>query len=286
MINDISAQVAKYKWHHSIDLGNGVVTPGGKSLAVCTAEAHTIFDRIDLTGCTVLDIGAWNGLFSFEAKQRSASRVLATDSFCWTDPNLRGRETFDLVQSVLGLEVEAQEIDVAMLAPETVGMFDVVLFLGVFYHRRDAIQALTRISHLTKQVLVVETFLDLRHIDRPAMAFYPTTELKGDASNWWGPNEHFMKEFLLSLGFSEVEVSAHPTHNNRGIFHAWRSTEARTKSLPDAARLKPLIETPKKLAPALPTEKEVAPVPPTEEDLPKTKNLRSLLRSIAGVFRP
>jgi len=34
----------------------------------------------DLTGKTVLDVGARDGYFSFEAERRGASRVLAIDS--------------------------------------------------------------------------------------------------------------------------------------------------------------------------------------------------------------
>src|SRR5208337_3898958 len=125
----LQSRVAALPWHHSIDLGGGVVTPGNKSLANCAAESSLIFDRVDMRGRTVLDIGAWNGFFSFEAKRRGAARVLATDSYCWAHPNFRGRETFDIARSALGIEVEAREIDVAELSPETVGEFDVVLYL-------------------------------------------------------------------------------------------------------------------------------------------------------------
>jgi len=222
-----------------MDLGNGVVTPGGKSPAVCNAEAGVIFDRLNLNGLTVLDVGAWNGFFSFEAKRRGASRVLATDSYCWTHPQFRGRETFDLARSALGLDVEAREIDVAQLSTDNVGEFDVVLFLGVFYHRIDAIESLAKVARLAKQVLIVETHLDLRDLDRPAMAFYPGRELAGDGTNWWGPNEQCMQALLLGHGFAEVEISAHPTVGNRAVFHAWRTTSARTLPLPEAAQLKP-----------------------------------------------
>ena len=246
MGDDLLTKVSRYHWHHSIDLGDGVVTPGGKSLALCAAEADVVFNRINLSGRAVLDVGAWNGFFSFEAKRRGAGRVLATDSYCWTHPQFRGRETFDLARSVLDLPVEAREIDVAQLSPDTVGEFDVVLFLGVFYHRMDAIEALTRVARLARQVLVVETHLDLRELNRPAMAFYPGRELANDPTNWWGPNEQCMRALLLGLGFSGVEIAAHPTEDNRAIFHAWRSTDARIAPLSEAARLKPKLPKPGK----------------------------------------
>lgn len=238
MDENIRARAATYTWFHSIDLGHGVVTSGAKPLSICSCEANAIFNRIDLIGRSVLDVGAWNGFFSFEAKRRGAAYVLATDSFCWSHPKFRGRETFDFARSVLGIDVDAREIDVAELSPDTVGKFDIVLYLGVFYHRYDAIEALARAARLAKHALVVETHLDLQHIDRPAMAFYPGSELAGDETNWWGPNVHCMKALLLGHGFSEVEFLAHPAYDNRGIFYAWRSLDARLNPLPEAEQTK------------------------------------------------
>ncbi len=219
------------------------MTAGNKSLPLCTDEASLIFDRVEVSGRTVLDIGAWNGFFSFDAKRRGASRVLATDSYCWSHPQFRGRETFDLARSALGLDVDAKEIDAADLSVEAVGKFDIVLYLGVFYHRYDAIESLARVAPLAKHVLIVETHLDLRDIMVPAMAFYPGRELNNDPTNWWGPNEHCVKELLLGQGFTEIEMTPHPAGTERAIFHAWRSTDARTKALPKEHRLRSLAET-------------------------------------------
>jgi tRNA (mo5U34)-methyltransferase len=239
---ELQLRASGLPWHHSIDLGRGVVTAGNKSLALCTAEAELIFDRLNLRGCSVLDIGAWNGYFSFEARRRGAERVLATDSYCWTHPHIRGREAFELARSTLGMDVDACEIDVADLSRETVGEFDVVLYLGVFYHRYDAIEALAKVARLAKQVLIVETHLELRDVAVPAMAFFPGRELANDPTNWWGPNEFCIKDLLLGHGFNEVEISAHPEGHNRAIFHAWRSTDARVTALTEEKRLKPLAD--------------------------------------------
>lgn len=72
--------VSKIKWWHQIDLGQGVITSG----------PDPTIERIewlgvpkDLRGKTVLDIGAWDGAFAFEAERRGASRVLAVDEFIW-----------------------------------------------------------------------------------------------------------------------------------------------------------------------------------------------------------
>jgi tRNA (mo5U34)-methyltransferase len=240
---DLRARIDKLPWHHSIDLGSGIVTPGGKSLEICNAEAALIFDRVNLQNLSVLDIGAWNGVFSFEAKHRGASRVLATDSYTWEHPYFKGRDSFELARSVLGLDVDARQIDVSDLSIETVGKFDVVLYLGVFYHRYDAIESLKKVAALATKLLIVETHLDLRDLSVPAMAFYPGHELNNDATNWWGPNEHCVLDLLRGHGFSDIEMTAHPAGHSRAIFHAWRTTDARIRLVGDNNRLKPLAET-------------------------------------------
>ena len=73
-------EIAGIAWYHSIDLGHGIVTPG---LDDTRHRLPAVGLPNDLTGVTVLDIGAWDGFFSFEAERRGASRVLAVDSFSW-----------------------------------------------------------------------------------------------------------------------------------------------------------------------------------------------------------
>ncbi|MBI3117610.1 MAG: methyltransferase type 11, partial [Candidatus Hydrogenedentes bacterium] len=74
--------IENIRWFHSMDLGSGQVTRGLKPREVLGMEAEIIF-RYPLAGKTVLDVGAWDGFFSFEAERRGAARVLATDHFCW-----------------------------------------------------------------------------------------------------------------------------------------------------------------------------------------------------------
>ena len=110
-----------------------------------------------LAGRTVLDIGAWDGFFSFEAERRGAARVVAADYYAWHGIGWgthQGKAGFTLARECLGSRVEDLDIDVMDLSPERVGTFDVVLFLGVLYHLRHPLLALERIASVTRELLI------------------------------------------------------------------------------------------------------------------------------------
>jgi tRNA (mo5U34)-methyltransferase len=206
---ELRPQVDQFRWFHRIDLGNGVVTPGEDESADKLARIH-MPERLD--GWSVLDIGAWDGFFSFEAERRGAARVVAVDPACWREPawGPKGwgtRQPFDFARSTLGSSVQDLDIDLADISPESVGEFDLVLFLGLFYHLPDPWLILRRAASVCRRLMIVETHADLQDLWRPAMAFYPG-EVEGDPSNWWGPNAPLLEAMLSHEGFGRVEMFA------------------------------------------------------------------------------
>ena len=199
----LRAEVDQIKWWHPIDLGGGLITPG---IDVTPARLAEIRMPEDLTGLTVLDIGAWDGFFSFEAERRGARRVLATDSFCWDGGGWGTKKGFELARRVLGSKVEDKWIEVLSLSPDTVGVFDVVLFLGVLYHMKHPLLALERVASVTRGQLIMQTQVDMLAVNRPAIAFYPGKELGGDPTNWCGPNPAALEAMLETVGFRKVEI--------------------------------------------------------------------------------
>jgi tRNA (mo5U34)-methyltransferase len=199
----LRAEVEQIKWWHPIDLGGGIVTPG---IDVTPARLAEIRMPEDLSGRTVLDVGAWDGFFSFEAERRGARRVLATDSFCWDGGGWGTKKGFELARGALGSQVEDKWIEVLNLSPDTVGVFDVVLFLGVLYHMKHPLLALERVASVTRRQLIMQTQVDMLAVNRPAMAFYPGNELGGDPTNWCGPNPAALQAMLETVGFRKVEI--------------------------------------------------------------------------------
>ena len=205
------SEMESIQWFHSIDLGYEV-TSGFKQLDLLRAEADVIFSY-PVAGKTVLDIGAWDGFFSFEAERRGASRVLATDWFCWSGPGWGTQAGFNFARAALGSRVEDREIDVPNISPETTGMFDVVLLSGVLYHVKDPLGIIEKVAAVTRECLVIETAVALVNVAEPAMALLHVLDRNKDPTNWWAPNPACVMEMLKVSGFKNVLVGQHPTNS-------------------------------------------------------------------------
>jgi len=221
--NELQKRADALRWYHTIDLGQGVVTRGVDDTPERLARVHL---PEDLSGKTVLDIGAWDGFFSFEAERRRASRVVACDYYAWHGVGWgtgRGKDGFDLARTALNSKVEDVALDVMDLSPQTIGTFDVVFFLGVLYHLPNPLLALERVASVSRGLLILETVVDMVGLGRPAAAFYPGTELNNDPTNWWGPNHAAVRGMLSSVGFSRVDVltpgRSAPYRAARAVYH-------------------------------------------------------------------
>lgn len=249
-------------WWHSIPVGRGVVTPGGKSLANLEAEREALRFP-SLRGKTFLDVGAWDGYFSFVAEDRGAKRVVALDHYVWSlDPvaqrryfhacrergetpalyetvpglwqpdTLPGRRGFETARELLGSRVEAVVGDLLEIDLEALGVFDVVLYKGVLYHMEDPLRALRRLAQVTGEVAIVETAAVAvpGFESQPLCQFFESDELNFDPTNWWAPNLFALGGLLRAAGFSRVETVVGPPaelepgrlHPYRAIVHAFR----------------------------------------------------------------
>lgn len=101
--------------------------------------------QISFADKTVLDIGCWDGYWSFYAERRKAARVLATDD---STQNWAGTAGFNLAKELLASTIQSDlERSVYDLHPKIQEKFDIILCLGVFYHLLDPFYAFAQIRH-------------------------------------------------------------------------------------------------------------------------------------------
>jgi tRNA (mo5U34)-methyltransferase len=230
-------------WWHEIELGHGVVTPGRKGGGHGYMEEELERLRLpSLAGRSVLDVGAWDGFFSFAAERLGAARVVALDHYVWgLDPGrpgapldlegTPGKAGFDLAHEELDSRVEARVADFMEIDLAELGVFDVVLFLGVLYHLQDPLGAMRRLARLTGELAVIETEAVSfpANEDRPLWEFFADDELAGDPTNWWVPSIRALEDVCGASGFRRVDVLQGPPvqagpgpYRYRAIVHAWK----------------------------------------------------------------
>jgi tRNA (mo5U34)-methyltransferase len=196
-------------WGQSIPLAEGIITPGRVSDNLETWKRLKLPN--DLSGKTVLDIGCWDGFYSFECEKRGA-KVLAIDN-CERMKRLNerqyaylGNKGFEVAKEILQSQVEFKFMDVHNISPENIGKFDIALFLGVLYHMKCPLLALEKISKVTKELLIVESEYLKIPTRVPLLRYTEGNSYNQDPTVWFIPNEACIKGMLRDAGFKKIET--------------------------------------------------------------------------------
>ena len=231
------------EWYHSIELAPGITTPG-RQPAEAWQKMLVQLQLPDLTNKSVLDIGAYDGFFSFAAERLGASRVTALDHYVWSadmaeymkdwrearrtgapipplhksrhwrPEELPGRRPFDTARVILGSRVEPVVGDFMTMNLTELGQYDVVLFLGVLYHLEEPLRAMRRVAHVTAPggLAVIESeAMAIPGRENTALCeFFPSQELNDDPTNWWSPNAKALEGLCRAAGFREVTILTEP----------------------------------------------------------------------------
>jgi tRNA (mo5U34)-methyltransferase len=248
-------RVERVRWYHTIDLGDGLVTPGWFDTR---AAAHKVPLPASLAGLRCLDVGTWDGFWAFEMERRGAASVTALDIFDmerWDwPPRARltrekevGRQVmeefreegagFRLAHELLGSAVERIDLSVYELSPERVGTFDVVFLGTLLMHLRDPVAALDAVRSVCRgEAVFADTVDAIPSVLRPRT---PTARLEGlDRPWWWVPNRAGLHQMVRSAGFDIVEATglyllplgpAHPRQPLRSLPRHLLSAEGREK---------------------------------------------------------
>jgi tRNA (mo5U34)-methyltransferase len=218
---DLAGRVASIDyWYHKIDLPGGITTPGW---APIDPAAYRV--PVDMTGLRVLDVGAWDGYWTFEALKRGAREVVAIDDFSDFLGKLDERQrpgwaSFDICRDALGYDearCSRQEMSVYDVAEGALGRFDVVFCFGLLYHLRYPLLALDRLAAVCDQAIFVESaILDDYSPYRGGigqgypdgqmvMEFYPDSQYGHNQTNYWVPTLHCLGHMVRSAGFANVD---------------------------------------------------------------------------------
>lgn len=206
---NLSDRIASLKWVHTIDFGNGVVSRG--EWGPPNPLIVQAFSEIDFAGKKVLDIGCWDGLWSFEAERKGAHEVYATDytSQRWG----RSQPTFAVAAEALHSRVKYHPDISVYDVKDKLGVFDfdIVIFCGIYYHLKDPLLALARLRQVMKEggILVVEGPV-IRNLAETSARFFYREKLEGDASNWWLPTAACLQQWVECSFFDVSKEYAPP----------------------------------------------------------------------------
>ena len=234
----------KYYWYHTVDLGDGLITPGIYDYRETISSFQ--FPE-DMHGMTVLDVGSATGFFAFEFERRGA-RVVSVelpslrdlDRFPGqdVDSSLRkiegmmfpdtldqakfGRRGFSerdlywyllegpfrFCRQQLGSRLERCYSTVYDLTLERTGErdgFDLVFLGDVLIHTLYPLKAVAALAPLCRGTLVFAGVLPDGPQEPPAMVYIGGDNLEGDEVAWWHPNLSCLMQMLRKLGFADVE---------------------------------------------------------------------------------
>ncbi|PRP96253.1 TIGR04290 family methyltransferase [Enhygromyxa salina] len=211
-------------WFHNLHLPDGSRTAPDHPLGDFPAYKWRQLEAslpADLSGTTALDIGCNAGFYSFELARRGA-QVDAVD----VDEHYLEQARWARGQLGLDAQVCLFPSSVYHLARRDV-TYDLVLFMGLFYHLRYPLLALDIVARRCADTLIFQSLSlpdaaepartsGLRWQERqlmtrpgwPSMAFIEH-DLAGDATNWWVPNHAAIEAMLRTVGF---RVDARPGH--------------------------------------------------------------------------
>jgi tRNA (mo5U34)-methyltransferase len=245
-LDEIRRRIGEVPWYHQFELVPGVRTPG-----IHPFDPAPFLDgwgiAPDLRGMRALDVGTWDGPLAFELERRGAVVVAA-------DIQDSTRTGFSTAKEILGSRVEYVRTSVYDIEKTVGGRFDLVCYLGVFYHLKypilgfEAIRTVMadgasllfegacllnyaeRIDGSRADAGESDALRKLAYSDIPLTACYPGRYIGG--SNWHIPNLACVRSWLAAAGMSlerhyvmdGPERDPFPLHRVAGIAKKIRAT--------------------------------------------------------------
>jgi tRNA (mo5U34)-methyltransferase len=211
-------------WWHTIDFGDGIVSPGQTPEFAQRIRLASIPERIG--NKTVLDVGCWDGFFSFECEKRGAT-VTAVDNLQQEEfvkskygISFSGAQGFETARKILKSNVKYLRMNLFDIKEER---FDIVIFFGVLYHTKYPLLALEHLYSIVEELLVLESHYVIDKGEGAYMKLYAGDQQNLDPTCWWGPTTECIQKMCEIAGFKKVEkVREYYDNDDRVIFRCYR----------------------------------------------------------------
>lgn len=233
---DLLERARQHAWYHTLELTPGEWTDGWFDLR--EAVPHYGLPA-DMNGMRALEIGPWDGFWSFEMERRGAE-VLAIDldderDLDWP-PRHRPKEFpekprgagFALAKEIKGSAVERTVCSVYDATPDRLGTFDLVFCGSVLIHLRDQMLALERIFDLCDGLFISSEIYDRLASLLPL--YVARFEAHRRSVEYWRPSIRTWKRMIWAAGFDRVERRGKFRMQAKGlkgvphvVHHAYRS---------------------------------------------------------------
>ncbi len=256
IFNDYASQFGvpglnTFFWYHSVDLKDGIVTPGDYDYR---HSLHAFQFPDDMRGMKVLDVGSATGFFAFEFERRGAD-VYSVELPSLLDWDMIASERDQIVRHLMAYHDasspeeayrrhlngpfefchQRRNSSVKRVCSTIYNLrselfdgqkFDVVFLGDILLHLFAPLMALNVIAPLCKHQLIVTSDV-MPGIEAPLLQFVAASQ---DARSWWSFNRVCLEQMLLRVGFRNVVDAGHYSgvmrrqwiRYNRLVMHATR----------------------------------------------------------------
>lgn len=164
-----------------------------------------LFDSVPFNNKSVLDVGCWDGYFSFESELKGASEVVSLDN-----PDFRwgGMDGYNFLRNYYNSKAKfvcGSVYNLKEIFPNK--KFDIVLCYGVLYHLSDPLRALINLFEITNEYLILEGIF--HESEEKKLELIDCGYYGGDTSNMYNMSSGYVNYVSELYGFKVETIQYH-----------------------------------------------------------------------------
>lgn len=222
------SNLGRFLWYHTVDLGQGVVTPG---LYDYRNQVGEFGFPEDMTGMQVLDVGSATGFFAFEFARRGATvtslelpSIAEWDMLAGSERQKTLNQLMEMHQAASIEELQYLHLDGPFLFCQQMlntqvqrwystiydvatsdRQFDLIFVSDVLLHLLSPLKALGSLALLCRGKLIIAQTIPEINESQPLMLYLGGGSSDGDSRTWWFPNRLCFTQMLQRVGFRTID---------------------------------------------------------------------------------